>query len=363
MTGPLQGLRVLDLSRYIPGPYCTLLLAGLGAEVIKVEEPGIGDPTRHVPPLAGEHGALFAALNRGKRSVALDLRSEQGAAAVRRLAQRADVLVESFRPGVMARRGLGAASLLAANPRLVYCSIDGHPAGGPRAQRAGHDVGYAALAGFLAGNRGRDGAPVLSALQTADMSGALFAACAILAALLARGRTGRGQHVEVPLADSAAALMTVPLVRVAAGGDEASELMGTHACYNVYRCRDGRWLAVGALEPKFWEGLCAALALPHLAPRQWDDGAARGEAVREVAAAFARHDREEWLARLLPLDVCVEPVLEMAEVPAPALPWARAWPQAASAVPALGEHTQAVLAENGFAPEDIAVLHDAGTVA
>jgi crotonobetainyl-CoA:carnitine CoA-transferase CaiB-like acyl-CoA transferase len=304
--------------------------------------------------MAGEHGALFAALNRGKRSAELDLRSEPGASAVRRLAERADVLVESFRPGVMERRGLGVGTLLAANPRLVYCSIDGFAATGPNARRAGHDVGYAALSGFLAGTRGRDGAPVLSALQTADMSGALFATCAILAALLARERTGRGQHVEVPLADSAAAIMTVPLARVAAGGDEASELMGTHACYNVYRCRDGRWLAVGALEAKFWEILCGALELPHLAARQWADEPARGEAVREVAAAFARRDRDEWRERLSPLDVCVEPVLEMAEVPSSSLPWARAWPAGAAAVPALGEHTDAVLAEVGFVAGTVA---------
>ncbi|MCM2257241.1 MAG: CoA transferase [Vicinamibacteria bacterium] len=381
MSGALAGLRVLDLTRYIPGPYATMLLADLGADVVKIEEPPFGDATRAVPPPlpSGADTAVHAALNRGKRSVQLDLRQAEGVAAVKRLAARADVFVEAFRPGALERRGLGAAALRAANPRLVYCSVSGYGQAGPLASVAGHDVNYLARSGFLGTNLDAAGDPVLPTTQVADMAGGLLAALAILAALQARERSGEGQVVDVSMFDAALALMTVPAARVLAGGSSTSELSGRHACYGTYRCRDGRHVAVGALEPKFWEGLCAALELPHLRSRQWDQGPRREEVRAALAAAFAGRDRDDWVTFLRERDVCVEPVLD--------LPQALAQEQAATRgviaagalssplrlaatpvvvprkAPALGQHTDEVLAEAGFAAAEIAALRERGIAA
>jgi crotonobetainyl-CoA:carnitine CoA-transferase CaiB-like acyl-CoA transferase len=245
--GALSGVTVLDLTRYIPGPYCTMLLGDLGADVVKVEEPPVGDLTRVVPPAVGDDSAIHAALNRNKRSVVVDIRQEAGAAVVRALARKADVLVEAYRPGALARRGLGSDDLRRENPRLVYCSLTGYGQDGPMAERAGHDVNYIALGGLLGAIRDGEGRPVLPAAQVADMTGGLLATIGILAALQARERTGRGQVVDVSMLEGVLALMTVPATRHLAGGPATNELAGTHACYNVYRCRDGRYLSVGAI--------------------------------------------------------------------------------------------------------------------
>ncbi len=380
MTGALAGLRVLDLTRYIPGPYATLVLGDLGADVVKVEDGPVGDPTRVTPPAVGGDAALHAALNRNKRSVLLDWRSEPGAQVVRRLAARADVLVESYRPGVLARRGLDAPALTAENPRLVYCSITGY---GPDDVRAGHDVNYAAVGGFLDGNRGRDGEPVLPQAQVADMTGALSAVIGILAALQARERTGRGQAVTISLRDSVLALMTVPLARRLAGGAERSELSGTHACYNVYRCRDGRDLTVGALEPKFWEALVRRLGRDDLVGRQWEGDGPRERTLDEVRAIFASRDRDEWLRDLSGIDACVEPVLDAFEATGAAAgafldqPSGDGWLRTVATpvtlagtpvrpqrpAPALGQHTSEVLAELGYDARDVEALRGLGVVA
>lgn len=380
MTGALAGVRVLDLTRYIPGPYATLMLGDLGADVIKLEEGPVGDPTRVTPPAVGDDSALHAALNRNKRSVRVDWRGEAGAAVVRRLAARSDVLVESFRPGVLARRGLGADALMAENPRLVYCSVTGY---GADDGRAGHDVNYVALGGFLAGNRGHDGEPVLPQGQVADMTGALTAVIGILAALQARERTGRGQAVVISLRDAVLALLTVPLARQLAGGPTRSELSGTHACYNVYRCRDGRHLAVGALEPKFWETLVRRLGREDLVGRQWEGDARREHTLDEVRAIFASRDRDEWLRELAGVDACVEPVLDPLEAAAAAAGSFTDQPSGGASLrtvanpvrlsgtparirrpaPGLGEHTREVLDELGYDAREIDALRGEGVVA
>lgn len=379
MTAALQGVRVLDLTRYIPGPYATLVLGDLGADVIKIEEGPLGDPTRVTPPAVGGDAALHAALNRNKRSVLLDWRSEPGAQVVRRLAARSDVLVESFRPGALARRGLGADALLAENPRLVHCSITGY---GADDARAGHDVNYVGLGGLLDGNRGSDGEPVLPQAQVADMAGALTAVIGILAALQSRERTGRGQAVTISLRDSVLALLTVPLARRLAGGAARSELSGTHACYNVYRCRDGRHLTVGALEPKFWEALVRRLGREDLVGRQWEGDGTRERTLDEVRAIFAARDRDEWLRELSGLDACVEPVLDPFEAAAAAAgalveqPSGDGWlrtvetpvrldgtPVRQRPAPGLGEHTSEVLRELGYDAHEIDALRGLGVVA
>jgi crotonobetainyl-CoA:carnitine CoA-transferase CaiB-like acyl-CoA transferase len=374
---------VLDFTRHIPGPYCTMLLADLGADVVKVEEPALGDPARLVPPGVGDVGAAFAALNRNKRSLAVDLRTEGGAALLRRLAAGADVVVEGFRPGVLDRRGLGAAALRDANPRLVYCSITGFPPDGDHGLRAGHDVGYAALSGFVGGTRDAAGRPVLAVAQVADMAGALYAACAILAALLRRERTGRGERLEVALSEAALGFMSVPAARASAGAAVPTELQGTHACYNVYRCRDGRELAVGALEPKFWEALVRRLGREDLVGRQWEGDRARERTLDEFRAIFATRDRDEWLRDLAGVDACVEPVLDPLEAMSAAAgsfldqPCGDGWLRTVATpvklggtpvapqrpAPALGQHTGEVLAELGYDARDIDALRGLGVVA
>ncbi len=382
--GALAGLRVLDLTRHLPGPYCTMLLGELGADVIKIEEPVLGDPTRALPPAVGHDTALHAILNRNKRSVAVDLRSAAGAEVVRRLALRADVLVESFRPGVLERRGLGAQALLAANPRLVYGSLTSYGSQGPLAARAGHDIDYLARAGFLAANRDRQGEPVLPGVQLADMAGALGMLVGVLAALHARERSGRGQRVQASLFESALGLLTMPLARRLAGGGAQGELSGAYACYRVYRCADARHVAVGALEAKFWEKLCRALGHPELIGHQWQ-ASRQAETIQVLAASFGARDRDAWLGELGPLDVCVEPVLELEEAAAQqaarnamlslsvgsgevrtaGLPFQMGETPAAvrRGAPRLGEHTSEVLGELGYSPAQIEQLQGAGAVA
>jgi crotonobetainyl-CoA:carnitine CoA-transferase CaiB-like acyl-CoA transferase len=342
---PLDGIRVLDFTRYIPGPYCTLLLASMGADVVKIEAPPLGDPMRHLSAPGNEW------LNRSKRSAVVDFRSEGGAAALQRLAARADVLVEGFRPGVLARHGLGAAELCAANPRLIYCSLTGYGPEGPLAARGGHDVNYVALGGLLAANEA-GGAPVLPRVQLADMTGGLLAALAVLAALHARERTGRGQTVDVSLLEGVRALMSVPYARGLPSSDQPDELGGEYACYNVYRCRDGRHVSVGALEPKFWEALVAALGLSGEAREQWPQSdQTRRAGVDAVRATFATRDRDDWVRALAAVDACVEPVLDLAESSdrfgAPGAPFRLAETplQAGATAPRLGQHTAEVLAE------------------
>ena len=366
MSGALGGVRVVDLTRYLPGPYATMLLGDLGADVVKVEEPPIGDPTRAVPPPQGEDSAVHASLNRNKRSILVDIRNQQGADLVRELVRRADVLVEAFRPGVLARRGLGPEQLLAANPRLVYCSVSGYGQASALAARAGHDLNYVARSGLL-GATGDVVRPLPA--QLADMTGGLLALIGILAALHARERSGRGQHVDVSLLRGALALMTVPLARLAAGGSAANELTGTHACYNVYRCRDGKSLSVGALEPKFWEALCRALGHEDRVGRQWESDPGRSETLALFERTFATRDRDDWAAALFEADCCVEPVLDAREALVEA---ARAGaPLGLSETPASvrlpaprpGEHTEEVLREAGYAAPAIARLRQSGAVA
>ncbi|HEX6737140.1 MAG TPA: CaiB/BaiF CoA-transferase family protein [Vicinamibacteria bacterium] len=371
--GALVGLKVLDLTRYIPGPYCTLLLGDLGADVVKVEEPPLGDPTRLMPPQGGEQGAVFESLNRNKRSLLVDLRSDGGREVVRRLAERADVMVEGFRPGVLERRGLGAEAVCAANPRLVYCSLTGWGSEGPLAPRAGHDITYLARAGLLAVTRDEAGDPVVPGTPVADMSGAQVAFGAILAALYTRERTGRGQVVQASLFGAALGLMTAPIERTAAGGGGLTELSGAYPGYRVYRCRDGRHLAVGALEPKFWEKLCRALGVEDLIGRQWAEGEERREAVGVMADVFAARDRDDWVEALAAADVCVEPVLEPDEAAAqeqarqvlggPPFRLLHTPAVARRAAPGLGAHTDAVLDEIGYAGAERRALREAGAVA
>lgn len=350
-----------------------MLLGELGADVVKVEEPQRGDPLREMPPIVDGDGAAHAAFNRSKRSIAVDLKHPDGAAVVRRLAATADVFIEANRPGVLARRGLAAADLCSENDRLIYCSLSGYGQTGPRSARAGHDINYVALAGLLGTNCDGDGRPVLPAAPLADMAGALVTVIAVLAALQARERTGRGQFVDVSLFESALFLMLLPATRLRAGAPSAGPLSGTYACYNVYRCRDGRYLALGALEPRFWEAICRALGLEDRIGQQWEGGEGRRETIELFSRRFAERDRDEWVRELGGLDACVEPVLDLTE----ALGENNAGPRPSVSVPIglsetpfrssgkaprLGQHTDDVLREVGYSSGDVERMRRAGVL-
>jgi alpha-methylacyl-CoA racemase len=375
MALPLAGLFVLDLSRLVPGPYLTLLFADLGAEVVRVEDPESADLLRLLPPEVAGTGAGFHALNRNKKSVLLDLRTEDGRAAFRLLARRADVLVEGFRPGVLERLGLAPEALLAENPRLVVASLTGFGQTGPDRGRAGHDLTYLARAGGM-GAAGEPGARVEAwpGFQAADVAGALFAAVGILAALRERDRTGRGRHVEVSLAEAALALghlgAATNLLAGTPWGRGSGPLNGAYPCYGVYRTADGKQVALAALEPKFWLSFCAAAGREDLAGRAYER-----EARGELERLFAGRTRDEWAELARTGDFCLEPVWEgeevwadpqfaarelVFEVPAPGAPGGtlralrtpvRLGEPPAVPAPAPGAHTREVLLAAGASVE------------
>jgi alpha-methylacyl-CoA racemase len=312
MRGPLEGITVLDLSRLLPGPFCSLLLADLGAEVIRVENPTGGDDLRHMKPFVDGESTLFLALNRNKKSIALDLKAEQGQEIFLRLAERADVVLEGFRPGTVERLGVGYERVRSVNPGLVYCSLTGYGQDGPYRGRAGHDINYLALAGVLGLTGPQDGPPVIPAVQIADLCGGMYAALGILAALRAREATGQGQVVDVAMLDGVISwLVLLAAQHFAASTPRRGDwlLCGGVPCYNVYQTQDGGYVALGALEPKFWAAFCQGVGREDLIARQFD-----GEAVAEVQAIVRERTREAWVTFAQEVDCCLEPVLGLDEV-------------------------------------------------
>src|SRR5829696_1497554 len=372
MRGPLDGVRVLDLSRLLPGGFCSLLLADFGADVVKVEDTGMGDYVRWAPPFyegadPSAASALFLSLNRGKRSIRLDLKSERGREVLLRLARGADVLLESFRPGVLDRLGVGYEALREANPGLVYCAITGYGQDGPLRDRAGHDMNYLGRIGLLGLSGDADGPPVQAAGQVADLGGgALMAAFGILAALRGRDRTGEGQLVDASMADGALSWLAMVAARYFAEGRAPRrgglELAGSLLCYRPYRCSDG-WVTLGALEPKFWQAWCRGVGREDLVERQFEPPGSDAHA--EVEAVFASRTRDEWEAFGAEHDCCLEPVLGLEEALDSELVRARGMvgDPARAPGPALGQDTDAVLAEAGFGAEEIEALKAAGAVA
>lgn len=389
MMLPLQGLRVLDLSRLLPGPYCSLMLADLGADVIKIEDTRQGDYIRWSPPYQKDQSALFLALNRNKRSIRLDLKQPEGVAAFKRLVETADVVLESFRPGVMDKLGVGYEVLRQINPKLVFCAISGYGQDGPYRDKAGHDLNYLALAGFE-GITGVPGRLALPGGQVADVGGgSLSAAVGILAALFQRQQTGEGRFVDISMTDGVLAFLTMHLGAFFADkqvpGPATMTLNGAYPCYNAYETQDGRWMSLGALEPKFWMNFCQAVERPDLMDKAFDQGEGPGSPHGEVVAIFKSRPLDEWVRISSENDFCGEPVLTFDELESHPLHQARgnffrmehptegevlqvrtpvrfadASGEAENLRPApgLGEHTDSILKEAGYSEADVAALRE-----
>jgi crotonobetainyl-CoA:carnitine CoA-transferase CaiB-like acyl-CoA transferase len=385
MSGqPLAGVRILDLSRLLPGPFCTLLLADLGAEVVKIEDLEGGDYIRAMPPFVDGQGAYFLALNPGKKSVCLNLKAPAGRDIFLRLAAGSQVVVESFRAGTVDRLGIGFEAVRAVNPGIVYCSISGFGQDGPDRDRAGHDLDFCARAGIL-GLTGRPGGvPAIPPVQIADLSSAMYAAAGILAYLRESERTGRGRRLDIGMLDSAVAWMVMPVAEHEAGergGPGGRPLTGKHPCYNVYRTRDGRHVSLAALEKKFWCAFCAKVGRDDLLPLQYSE---RPQDHALFEALFAGRTAAEWTALLEGTDFCCEVVPTLDEVLADrqiahrglVIPPVAGRPCAArvghplrdraaadaGACPGPGEHTAEVLGALGFTEAKLDELEAAGVI-
>ncbi len=398
MSGALSDVRVLDLTRLLPGGFCSLLLADFGAEVVKVEDTGMGDYVRWAPPYYGSEeqqqlgtrSAPYLALNRGKRSIRLDLKSDGGRDAFLRLAHEFDVVLESFRPGVLDRLGVGYERLREENPRLVYCAISGYGQTGPNTGRAGHDTNYLALNGLLGLTGAADGPPVQSAGQIADLGGgALMAAFGVMAALRERETSGEGQLVDVSMTDGSLAWLCMAAAQYLCNdevpGRGGESLNGGIVCYLPYEAADG-WVSCGALEPKFWKAFCEGVERPDLVEHQFSPPGSEGW--RQVAEVFRSRTREDWRRFNDEHDCCIEPVLDLdealeselvreremvVELDQPEIgrvrllgvpvKLSRTPGEPDRPAPALGEHTREVLAETGYEEGEIDALLSSGAAA
>jgi crotonobetainyl-CoA:carnitine CoA-transferase CaiB-like acyl-CoA transferase len=381
----LDGIRVLDLTRLLPGPFATLVLADLGARVDKIEDPGLGDYTRHTPPMVGGAGAAFHALNRGKRSAVLDLKSPRGRAAFERLVPHYDVVFEQFRPGVLARLGLGHERLLELSPKLVVCALTGYGQTGPLRDRAGHDLNYLARAGLVGLAGPSDQKPSIPPFQLADVSGGLWSVIAILAALRQRDLTGKGALLDIAMLDSVIPFATIGLSKLLGGelpARGAELLSGGIAAYDTYLAKDGEVLTLGALEPKFLMKFCTlngvdadmSVILP---------GAHQAELKRRFAEVIGAKTRAEWEAFNALHDTCLEPALRPEEllndpqivargvfferqVGGDSVRYYRTpvTPKTLepTPAPAQGEHTDAIFLEAGLTEAEIAELKAEGTL-
>ena len=380
---PLTDVRVLDLSRLLPGPFATLVLADLGATVDKIEDTGGGDYLRHMPPMLGGQSAAFQLLNRGKRSAVLDLKKPEGREACKRLVASYDVLFDQFRPGVLSRLGLGHEELRKHNERLIICCLTGYGQTGPLAHRAGHDLNYLARSGILSAQGPEGGPPQVPGVQLADISGGMWCVIGILAALAERARTGKGTVLDIAMTDGVLGFASTAVAAALAGvapraGDDA--LTGGIAPYNTYLSKDGHAMTLASLEPKFWMAFCAGVGLEArmdaLIP-----GPHQEELKARVGAIFGSKTREEWVAFAAAHDCCLEPVLDAGSIAEDPLILARRLvfdiptprgplPQFRTPVtpkdesftppPLAGEHTRAIFRDAGFSDDEIDALVKAG---
>ncbi|WP_448682484.1 CaiB/BaiF CoA transferase family protein [Pseudomonas nicosulfuronedens] len=393
MNGPLASLKILDFSTLLPGPFASLLLADMGAQVLRVESPTRMDLVRVLPPHVDGTSASHAYLNRNKRCIALDLKQAEAVEVVKQLVQEYDIVLEQFRPGVMDKLGVGYEALKAINPKLIYVSITGYGQTGPLRDRAGHDINYLALAGVASYTGRRESGPLPLGVQLADIGGgSLHGVMGLLAAVIHRQQTGEGQQVDVSMTDCAFSLHGMAGAGYLAAGVEP-EMEGLAlnggSFYDYYRTRDGRWISVGSLEPQFMQQFCAAIGRPELAARGLSPKPEDQQALkREIAIEFEKQDFAQWQERFAALDACVEPMLSLAEaVEHPQLvargavtqvPNGKGGEQRQMACPirfsaglpeprhigaALGAHTAEVMAELGYTDDQVAALKAAKVIA
>ncbi len=384
----LQGIRILDLSRLLPGPYATLLLSDLGAEVIKIEEPGAGDLLRLTPPFHEGWSYPFAMLNRNKKSVAINLKTREGRDLFLRMAGRADAILESFRPGVVKRLGIDYSAAREANPKIVYCSLSGYGQSGPRRDRPGHDVNYAGYAGLLSLTGSER--PEFPGVPVADLAGGMFAAFSLLAALAGRDKPGAGCYLDLAMTDAVVSWLTIHLAQLYSGGavpaPAESVLLGAFPCYAIYETADGKHMTVGALEPKFWQNLCDALDRKAYGADQFNREKRAG-VFEDLRATFNTKPRHAWLEFFAGRDVPVGPVNSLEEAIADEQLRQRgliraltvgsatfqhvAFPARIEGVrekedrppPTLGQHTREVLLELGYTAEAVESLRASAVVA
>ncbi|PUA42380.1 carnitine dehydratase [Pseudomonas protegens] len=392
MQGPLASLKVLDFSTLLPGPFASLLLADMGAEVLRIESPTRMDLLRVLPPHDRGVSASHAYLNRNKRSLALDLKRPEALEVVWQLLQEHDILLEQFRPGVMERLGLGYEALKAINPRLIYVSITGYGQTGPYKDRAGHDINYLALAGLASQTGRRDQGPLPLGIQAADIAGgSLHGVIGLLAAVIARQHSGQGQHLDISMTDCVFSLNAMAGAGYLACGVEPGmeqQALNGGSFYDYYRSRDGRWLSVGSLEPVFMQQLCQALGRPELAAQGLSPVPEQQQALKQaLQIEFEKHDFAELCQLFAGLDACVEPVLSLAEavqhpqlqarqlvrqVPredgsfqaqiACPLKFSQGLPEPRHIGARLGAHCVEVLTELGYSAERIEALRSEGII-
>lgn len=317
--GLLKGLKMLDLSRLLPGPYCSLLLADLGMEVLKIEDSEQGDYMRRMGPVQKKDSAYFHALNRNKKSMILNLKSKEGREIFYRLIDTYDILLEGFRPGVMDRLGIGYQDLKRKNPAIIFCSLSGYGQDGPYQERSGHDINYIGLGGILELTGTSDIGPVIPGTQIADIGGGgMMAAIAILAAIVHREKTGKGQFLDVAMHDGVISWLSIHAGRYFVDQELPKRgemhLSGKYACYQVYLTKDGRHMSLGALEPKFWKKFCEAIQREDLIYKQFIEGEERLQVIKEIQNLFKTKTQKEWIDFFKNVDACCEPILNLEEV-------------------------------------------------
>jgi len=393
MSLPLEGIKVLDLSRYLPGPFCTQILADFGAEVIKVEDPRGGDLGRTLTPCIEGESARFPTVNRNKKSITLDLKQEAGKNIFRQLVAKADVVVDQFRPGVMKKMGLDYDALKKVNKGIIYCAITGYGWTGPMKEAAGHDLNYLNLAAVTGMTGVYKGRPAMSGVQIADIAGGtLYSVIAILLALASREKTGEGQLCDVAMLDCSISLLAYTLGEWAGWGrlpEMGNDVLtGGYACYNVYECKDGKHVSLGAVEDKFWAEFCEKLDRAEYVKPQWNP-ALQQDIQADIRAIMMNKTRDEWVDFFAHNDICFTPVLTMEEmcnhpqviaremilklpnfkgtgrdIPLTGVPIKMSGTpgEAVLTFPKLGEHTDITLAQAGYSQDEIDVFRKSGVI-
>jgi crotonobetainyl-CoA:carnitine CoA-transferase CaiB-like acyl-CoA transferase len=392
VRGPLDKIRILDLTRLYPGPLGTMMLADMGAEVIKIEDINNPDYMRYYPPYLRTESAGFLAVNRSKRSVAINLGAKKGVELFFLLVKTADVVIEQFRPGIIDKMGIGYKNARKIKKDIIYVSLTGYGQNGPYAMQAGHDINYIGYSGILSSTGTKETGPVIPGAQIADVAGgAYMTIIACLSALWAREKTGRGQQVDISMLDAILPLMTLQMAHYQAVGilPEAGQaaLSGGLACYNVYQCADGKYVALGILEEKFWKNFCEVMRHSEWLDRQFVVGEEADKLRGEISALFLTKTRDEWIIAGADHDICLAPVVEIAEIennyhlqtrnmiieqkhPACGkikgfgvpLKFSRTPANPGMSAPSLGKDTQAILKELGYSKSDIKTFQEEGVI-